>query len=224
MEIHVSDDLTKLIPNFTVGIIQYKGIQTGTSPQMLKGRLQLFQESLFFELEEKKLTDYEGINEWRKIFRDTGKDPNRYRHSAEALYRRVKKQQYIQPVNSAIDLNNFFSLQYGLPIGVYDSNKLKGDITIRIGREGEQYEGLNGRSNSLHNLIVSTDEAGPFGSPFVDSERSMVTEATEAALHIVYLRPSMSIDEKKKLTESLMGMFLQIHGGDGQFSIIGAEG
>ena len=53
---------------------------------MLKGRLQLFQESIYFELEDKKVIDVPGIEEWRHVFKKTGKDPNRYRHSAEALY------------------------------------------------------------------------------------------------------------------------------------------
>ena len=35
----------KQIPNFKLGIIEYKNITVGDSPQMLKGRLQLFQES-----------------------------------------------------------------------------------------------------------------------------------------------------------------------------------
>jgi len=221
MEIQVSSALCDLIPGFSVGIIQYKDIQVGKSPQMLKGRLQIFQESIYFDLLEKNVTDLEGIKEWRSIFKTTGKDPNRYRHSAEALYRRVAKQNYLQSIHSAIDLNNFFSLEYQIPIGVYDSDKLLGNVTIKIGEENEEYTGLNGRTNNLANLIISADEQGPFGSPFVDSERSSVTEETKNALQIVYLRPSSSPESKQKMTESLMNMFTQIHGGAGTYKILG---
>ncbi|MBT2641422.1 hypothetical protein J7I80_04225 [Bacillus sp. ISL-41] len=221
MEIQVSKAICDLIPGFSVGIIQYKDIQVGESPQMLKGRLQLFQESIYFELLEKNVTDLEGIKEWRAIFKTTGKDPNRYRHSAEALYRRVAKQNYLQPLHSAIDLNNFFSLEYQIPIGVYDSDKLVGNVTIKIGEENEEYTGLNGRTNNLANLIISADEQGPFGSPFVDSERTAVTEKTTNALQIVYLRPSSSPESMQKMTESLMNMFIQIHGGSGTYRISG---
>lgn len=221
MEIQVSSALCDLIPGFSVGIIQYKDIQVGKSPQMLKGRLQLFQESIYFDLLEKNVTDLEGIKEWRSIFKTTGKDPNRYRHSAEALYRRVAKQNYLQSIHSAIDLNNFFSLEYQIPIGVYDSDKLLGNVTIKIGEENEEYTGLNGRTNNLANLMISADEQGPFGSPFVDSERTAVTEKTTNALQIVYLRPSASPEGKQKMTESLMNMFTQIHGGAGTYRILG---
>lgn len=221
MEIQVSKAICDLIPGFSVGIIQYKDIQVGESPQMLKGRLQLFQESIYFDLLEKNVTDLEGIKEWRAIFKTTGKDPNRYRHSAEALYRRIAKQNYLQPIHSAIDLNNFFSLEYQIPIGVYDSDKLVGDVTIKIGEENEEYTGLNGRTNNLAKLLISADEKGPFGSPFVDSERTAVTEKTTNALQIVFLRPSSSPESMQKMTESLMNMFTQIHGGSGTYRILG---
>ncbi|MBT2691860.1 phenylalanine--tRNA ligase beta subunit-related protein [Bacillus sp. ISL-55] len=221
MEIQVSRSICDLIPGFSVGVIEYKDIQVGESPQMLKGRLQLFQESIYFELLEKNVTELEGIKEWRAIFKSAGKDPNRYRHSAEALYRRIAKQNYLQSIHSAIDLNNFFSLEYQIPIGIYDSDKLTGNVTIKLGEESEEYTGLNGRTNNLANLIISADEQEPFGSPFVDSERSAVTASTTNALHIVYLRPSTSPESMQKMTQSLMNMFIQIHGGTGTYRIIG---
>ncbi|WP_226676180.1 B3/B4 domain-containing protein [Mesobacillus jeotgali] len=221
MEIQVSRSICDLIPGFSVGIIEYKDIHVGESPQMLKGRLQLFQESIYFDLLEKNVTELEGIKEWRGIFKTTGKDPNRYRHSAESLYRRIAKQNYLQPIHSAIDLNNFFSLEYQIPIGVYDSDKLIGNVSIKIGEEGEEYKSLNGRTNNLANLITSEDEQGPFGSPFVDSERSAVTALTTNALQIVYLRPSTTPENMQKMTQSLMNMFTQIHGGTGIYRMIG---
>ncbi len=221
LEIHISQELCTFVPNFKVGVIHYRNINVAQSPQMIKGRMQLFQESLYFELEDKNVNELEGIKEWRQLFKTIGKDPNRYRHSAEALYRRVKKQNYLQPVNSSIDLNNFFSLQYEMPIGIYDLEKLTGDISIRLGKEGEEYLGLNGRPNSLHRLIVSVDEVGPFGSPFVDSERTCVSEETTSAVQTIYLRPSHSKEDAQKLVESLMEMYIEVHGGEGEFEIIG---
>jgi DNA/RNA-binding domain of Phe-tRNA-synthetase-like protein len=223
LEIQVSSQIATLIPHFKLGIIEYKGITVGESPQMLKGRLQLFQESIFFDLEEKAVTDLPGIQEWRQIFKKTEKDPNRYRHSAEALYRRIQKQNYLPSTQSAIDVNNFFSLQYQVPIGIYDMEKLQGNVTIRMGEENEEYLGLNGRMNSLNHLIVSSDEVGPFGSPYVDSTRSPVTESTRNALQIIYLQPSTDLENANRLAESLMKMFLQIHGGDATYQIKGCQ-
>jgi DNA/RNA-binding domain of Phe-tRNA-synthetase-like protein len=89
-----------------------------------------------------------------------------------------------------------------------------------MGTEDEVYEGLNGRSNSLHQLIISSDEKGGFGSPYVDSVRSAVTEATKDALHLIYLRPSLTADEGQLLTQSVLNMFTQIHGGFGECRVM----
>lgn len=220
MEIQLSQEIKKHIPNFKLGVIEYKNILVGDSPQMLRGRLQLFQESIYFDLENTPVTEIPGIQEWRSIFKKNGKDPNRYRPSVEALYRRVQKQNYLSSVQSAIDINNFFSLQYQVPIGIYDQECLNGPVSIRFGGEGEEYVGLNGRLNSLEHLIVSADEIGPFGSPFVDSDRAPVSIETKHALQLIYLRPSTDLHNAEKLTESLMNMFVQIHGGEASYHIL----
>lgn len=221
LKVQLAEELIECIPDFKMGYIEYHNITVGESPQMLKGRLQFFQELLYFELEDKKLTDYPGILEWREVFKKTGKDPNRYRHSAEALYRRIQKQNYLQSIHSATDLNNFFSLQYQIPIGIYDWEKLVGDtITIRLGHDHEEYKGLNGRNNSLHHLIISEDETGPFGSPFVDSEKTAVTEKTKHAVQILYIQPSLSEKSATEMVASLATMFTQINGGSSQYQIV----
>lgn len=221
LEIRVSEEISKLIPDFKIGVIHYNNITVSETPQMFKGRFRMFQESIYFDLEDKNVNDLDGIKEWRQIFKKTGKDPNRYRPSVEALYRRAQKQNFLESVQSAIDVNNFFSLQYQIPIGIYDTRNIKGNVTIRIGHPSEEYIGLNGRANSVEKLIVSSDEEGAFGSPFVDSARTPVTLETKSALQIVYLRPSINKNDCENLTESLMDMFLQIHGGEGSFEIVG---
>ncbi|TDL66351.1 hypothetical protein E2R56_22540 [Rhodococcus qingshengii] len=223
MEIQLSSEIISQIPHFKLGIIEYKEITVGDSPQMVKGRLQLFQESIYFDLENTNLSELPGIQEWRSIFKTFGKDPNRYRPSSEALYRRVQKHNYLTTVQSAIDINNFFSLQYQVPIGIYDSDKLEGQITIEVAKAGEEYLGLNGRMNSLENLIVSSDQLGPFGSPFVDSNRAPVSETTKNALQIIYLQPTTAVNSAERLTESLMKMFTQIHGGNASFYILDSQ-
>lgn len=219
MMITIDSTLKEKIESFKIATITYKGIIVSDSPKMLKGRLQMFQESLYFETQEKELMDFPGLKEWRNIFKLAGGDPSRYRHSAEALYRRIKKQNYLPSIHSATDLNNFFSLQYESPLGIYDLDHIQGDIIFTIGTDYDEYEGINERNNTMKNIIISKDEIGAFGSPYVDSKRTMVTADTTNAIQFIYLRPSLSIEEAEKLTTSLMNMFTSIHGGEANFTI-----
>ena len=223
MRVKLDHSILELEPSFKIGIIHYNKIIVTSSPQMLKGRLQLFQEQLFFELDDKKVTDFEGIKEWRALWKKLGADPNRYRPSMEAMYRRIAKQNYITPMHSAVDLNNFFSMQYEIPMGIYDLEKIHGEITITIGNADTIYVGLNGRENKLYNILTLEDEVGPFGSPFVDSVRTAVTENTTEAMHVVFLRPSITKEDGHKLLTSMGTMFTQIHGGDFESTFIGAS-
>ncbi|MEH6941444.1 B3/B4 domain-containing protein [Bacillus sp. JJ722] len=219
MDISIHPILHEKIPGFKVAAITYHNITVDQSPQMLRGRLQLFQESLFFETQEKEIMDFAGLKEWRDTFKLAGTDASRYRHSAEAMYRRIKKQHYLPSIHSATDLNNFFSLQYECPIGIYDYEAIHGNITFTIGNEHDEYEGINERINSLKHIILTKDEIGPFGSPYVDSKRTMVTTNTKDAIQLIYLRPSLSLENAEQLTQSLMNMFISICGGEASYKL-----
>ncbi|MGM9951295.1 MAG: B3/4 domain-containing protein [Lysinibacillus sp.] len=222
MNITLDTSLLEKAPAMKIGLIHYTKITVSDSPQMIKGRMQLYQENLFFELQDTPVTERTGIKEWRTLWKTLGADPNRYRHSAESLMRRIAKQQYLAPFHSAVDLNNFFSLQYEIPVGIYDMANLEGDITIALGDEETGYEGLNGRYISLKSMPYSKDSAGAFGSPYVDSKRTAVSEKTSEALHIFYLRPSMEDAEARQLLTSSCKMFTQVNGGDFEFAVLSA--
>lgn len=220
MDISINQSLLTQHPELKFGIIHYTKIVVAESPQMIKGRMQLYQENLYLEMQENPVTQREGIAEWRRLWKKLGADPNRYRHSAESLMRRISKQNYLSPYHSGVDLNNFFSLQYEIPVGLYDVDKLQGNIEIALGNEDTGYEGLNGRFNSLNRILYSYDAEGAFGSPFVDSKRTSVSEETTEALQIFYLRPSLTEENATKLLASAGKMFNQIHGGDYKVTLL----
>jgi DNA/RNA-binding domain of Phe-tRNA-synthetase-like protein len=220
MEIQICDELKQIIPDFKIGVVHYQDIVVADSPQMLKGRLRLFQESLYFDYADKKVTEIPAINEWRTLFKTVGTDPSRYRPSNEALYRRVQKQQFLHTVNSAVDMNNFLSLQYQIPLGIYDVKHVIGDVKIKIGMDHDSYVAINEREVSLHHKIHSADQQGPFGSPFVDSKRTAVTSSTIEALHLIYLQPSQHDEKSLELLQALSNMFTQIHGGNAKYMIV----
>ncbi|PSL30588.1 DNA/RNA-binding domain of Phe-tRNA-synthetase-like protein [Planomicrobium soli] len=219
MDIVVNPKILEILPDFKLGTIHYNNITVSESPQMLKGRLQLFQEQLYFDLEDKEITDFPGLLEWQLIWKALGADPSRYRPSAEALFRRIRKQNYLTPVHSGVDMNSFLSLQYEIPLGLYDSDKISGNVEIAVGTERDQYEGINNRVNTLTHILVSKDEQGAFGSPYVDSKRTMVTEQTVNALHIFYLRPSMDRDNAIQMLTAASNMFTGINGGTAEIAV-----
>lgn len=214
MKIEIDKRLFTTVPQLKLGINHYTNITVSESPQMLKGRLQLFQEQLFFELDRKPLSDFPGIQSWRETWNALGSDHTQSPPSVEYLYKNIKEQNYHQSNQTAVDLNTFFSLQYEIPTSIYDFNDLVGNIQLTLGGEDDRYDGLNGQANDLNNILLLKDEYSPFGSPYVDSIRCAVTEETTEILQVIYLLPSMSEDEALKLTTASGNMFTSISGGE----------
>jgi DNA/RNA-binding domain of Phe-tRNA-synthetase-like protein len=121
----------------------------------------------------------------RAGYKALGKDPARYRGSAEALLRRILSGKGFPQINSVVDIINLISVESRLSIGLYDLVNVKGDIVFRPGRAGETYKGIGKYDLNLEGLPVFSDEIGPHGSPTSDSERTMVTGATRSVAAIL---------------------------------------
>jgi len=160
-------------------------VQPGASPVPLLGEMNQR------ELEIQELPFPRGVLESpqvetvRKAYKSLGKDPARYRGSAEALLRRIVAGKGFPQINAVVDVINLVSVESRLPIGLYDLAHVTGEIVFRAGRAGETYKGIGKYDLNLEGLPVFCDAAGPHGSPTSDSERTMVTAATKQVLGIL---------------------------------------
>jgi len=123
----------------------------------------------------------------RAAYKALGKDPARYRGSAEALLRRIIAGKGLPRINAVVDIINLVSVESRLPVGLYDLAHVSGDIVFRAGRAGETYKGIGKYDLNLEGLPVFSDALGPHGSPTSDSERTMVTPETKHVLAIIIL-------------------------------------
>ncbi len=122
----------------------------------------------------------------RTMYKRVGIDPTRTRPSNEALLRRIRKGGAIPRINALVDIINWCSVELQLPYGLYDASRIRGDVTIRLGRDGEEYAGIRKDVVHVAGRITVADDEGPFGNPTSDSARTMVTTATTQALVVVY--------------------------------------
>ena len=122
----------------------------------------------------------------RTMYKRVGIDPTKTRPSSEALLRRVRKGDTLPRINSMVDVCNWCSFEFQLPYGLYDAARIQGDVTLRIGREGESYPGIRKDDVHVSGRIALIDAVGPFGNPTSDSARTMVTTATTRALLVVF--------------------------------------
>ena len=65
--------------------------------------------------------------------------------SPDWLQRRLKAIG-LRPINALVDITNYISYDRGRPLHVYDADKLKGAIRARLGRKGETFKALDGKT------------------------------------------------------------------------------
>jgi DNA/RNA-binding domain of Phe-tRNA-synthetase-like protein len=184
MKITIDPKLKAKCPRTALACVTAR-VQPGASPVPLLGEMNQR------ELEIQELPFPRGVLESpqietvRKAYKSLGKDPARYRGSAEALLRRIVAGKGFPQVNSVVDVINLVSVESRFPIGLYDLAHVTGEIVFRAGLAGETYKGIGKYDLNLEGLPVFCDNAGPHGSPTSDSERTMVTAATKEAFAVI---------------------------------------
>jgi DNA/RNA-binding domain of Phe-tRNA-synthetase-like protein len=161
------------------------GVETVATPEALDRELVSCEEKILQLTEPKAVLESAAITATRAAYKALGKDPARYRGSAEALLRRVIAGKGLPRINNVVDVINYVSVESRLPVGLYDLAHVEGDIVFRAGRARESYKGIGKYDLNLEGLPVFCDALGPHGSPTSDSERTMVTEATGQVLAII---------------------------------------
>ena len=123
----------------------------------------------------------------RALYRRFGIDPTKTRPSSEALLRRAVRGDPFPRINSLVDVANVMSLLAQAPVGLYDLDRVEGPLTLRVGTDGEGYEGIGKDHVNVAGRLCVADAFGPCGNPSSDSARTMITTATEHAAWIWFL-------------------------------------
>ena len=146
----------------------------------------------------------------RTMYKRLGIDPTKTRPSSEALLRRVRRGDELPRINRLVDVINWTSLETQLSFGLYDASNIRGAVTMRRGREGEEYAGIRKDMVHVGGRLVLADAIGPFGNPTSDSARTMVTTATVEAVVVIYVPAGLAdavADRARALTELRIDQF-----------------
>lgn len=146
-----------------------------------------------------------GIFEMRQLYKKLGKDPNRYRPSAEALCRRLLQGKDLYQLNTLVDLINLVSIQTGFSIGGFDADKVHGSISIGVGQAAEPFDAIGRGLLNIQGLPVYRDELGAIGTPTSDVERSKLSLVTNRLLMVIHAAGGPhGLEEAVSLSERLL--------------------
>ena len=147
-----------------------------------------------------------GIRATREAYKALGKEPNRYRPSAEALCRRIVNDKGLYRLTTLIDVINLVSILSGYSIGGFDRDKIDGNLLVLdAGERGEEFNAIGRGLLNIEGLPVLRDKTGGIGTPTSDEERTKLTPETTHLLMLVNMYgEEMSADDTVELVKRLL--------------------
>lgn len=182
--ISTSEKITAKLPRLQLAVISCRLKNTDYN-ELLWQKIDNVTSEIRQESDFEQIKNQPHIKACKDAYRLLGKDPNRYRPSAEALRRRIVKGNQLYQITTVVDIINLVSMQTGYSIGGFDRDKVKGDIVLGVGLHEEPYEGIGRGSLNIENLPVYRDEAGGIGTPTSDNIRTAISLNTTRLLMVI---------------------------------------
>jgi len=208
-EIKIESQLAKLCPELKLGIIECK-VKVTEESDLLWNEITPYIKQIENDLSVEDIRNKSTILSSKNGYRRVGKDPNRYRLSAESLLRRIVNRKGLYKINNVVDLLNLVSIKSGFSIGGYNADKITGDIKMGLGNTDEEYQGIGRGSLNIRNLPIFRDELGAFGSATSDSLRTQIDLSCQNFLMIfISFQGENELVENMNFAEGLLVSFAE---------------
>lgn len=184
IHVSISEEIAKACPDLHVAVVECDVVNTVSDEQLWKEITEV-ETHIRTTCKLEDINKFPPIQATRQAYKRLGKDPNRYRPSAEALRRRILRELPLYKIDTLVDIINLLSIQSGYSIGGFDAGKIDGNLVLGVGREGEIYHGIGRGELNIAGLPVYRDNQGGVGTPTSDEERTKIDMNTGKLLMII---------------------------------------
>jgi len=182
--IRISDEIRALFPDLVVGFLSGSVINSEQNSELWE-LISMEADRISRTMDAEAIRQVEAIRLGKQAYRHLGKDPNRYRLSAEALMRRMIKNQDLYAINTVVDVLNLVSIKTGVTIGGFDNRLINGPIELGKGSAEDPFEAIGRGALNVENLPVYRDLTGVIGNPTSDCTRTRITLKTNEILMLI---------------------------------------
>jgi DNA/RNA-binding domain of Phe-tRNA-synthetase-like protein len=148
-QLKISPEIRNSFPDYNP-VIFYVAKFTNSNSEIPKNLLKDIQLELTNSLTLDQINKSEQILKWREAYKSFGANPKRTLNSCESLLTRILKGGEISSINPIVDLYNYISLKYLLPIGGENWDKLGSDLYLKY---STSKEGFDTRENGQEIII-----------------------------------------------------------------------
>ena len=154
----------------------------------------------------KEFKDNIVIAEWREVLSKFKKKKGA-RSSIEALLKRVSQGKVFNPINPLVDIYNSVSLEYAVPCGGEDLDKIAGQMHLGVASGNEDFYPLGAEKSDPPRAgeVIYYDENGAVcrSLNWRDGKRTMLTEDTTNAILIM---EAVTADQKDRAEQAIQAL------------------
>jgi len=198
-----SEIISDKIKSLKLGLLQADNIRVAPGDALFESELEKLEKELKSKFNNRAPSENRIVSATRRMYRQVGWEPTKYRPSSEALVRRIIQGKGLYRINNLVDYGNLVSARFHIPMGLYDLDKITGNIWIDIGRENESYEGISRDQITATGKIILRDDLGVFGNPTADSKRTSILGGTRKILAVFFISADIGQDYAWQTLNSL---------------------
>ncbi|PVU78050.1 hypothetical protein DDW12_04520 [Sulfolobus islandicus] len=154
----ISDDVIKL--GVFVAMAEVSNVDARFSQQALDDMIKNVEEK-YRSQDPEYLKNDSVVRAYKDFYWRIGIDPTKTRPSGEALRRRLARGNRFPRINIVVDIGNIVSVETLVPIGLYDREKVMGDLHLVMSKGSEEFLGLGKKTEKLDKGIpILVDDEG----------------------------------------------------------------
>lgn len=210
IKFYISSEVKAKFPDLDEVVMPVYGVNTKADESILSARD--FEDSLR-NLSDEEFYGQDELKFFRNFCEDLKIDLKKYPPSVEFLFKRFQNAGKVPHVNNIVDSANKVAVETLVATGVFDLDKIKGDLVLRFSKENEEFKPLGGDTESLPEglVVIADDEKVLNLFPFRDSIYQKITEKTKNVLILADKMPEGSL---KKVEDAVVkvGKLLEEYG------------
>ena len=130
MKFKIDSQIFEKFQDTIIGVLSTKNLNNTGILEEIQNQIREQEKSIRTKYNTKTLSQNPQIDIWRKTYSAFGAKPKEHKSSVENLYRLILNGVNIRHINNIVDIYNFISLKYSVPVGGEDLDKIEGDIVL----------------------------------------------------------------------------------------------
>ncbi|HUS71269.1 MAG TPA: phenylalanine--tRNA ligase beta subunit-related protein [Anaerolineae bacterium] len=217
-------DLLAQFPTIVAGAAFALRIDNKSEERAAEGLVRAQEKAAKAQFASVPLSSHPHISSWRAAYSSFGVKPTQYRCAVEALLRHVVKGGTVPHINKLVDLCNYVSMKYVLPVAAYDLDHISGSVEVRLAVGDEPFLPLyaNEFEYPQPGEVVYTDDEGALSRRWTwrQSDRAKTTPGTTNALLTIEGVNDIEATAVEAAMEELVSLVREYCGGEVFWSML----